>query len=212
MRVLLKFVLDCDPDAAWRALQSPTAFREVAMPWLDFRPETPGALPTVWDQDEHRMRVKALGAISVGTQAIRLDAIGAREPGVRILRDSGGGTSGLLAAVPRLDHRMAIAPDPAGPDEEGRIRTLYRDKLEIHAGALTPLAWYTLWAFWQWRGLQLRRLAPTWAYDPPPAADHPEATARDHPESTARDHPESTARDHPESTARDHPESTEDTR
>jgi hypothetical protein len=167
MRVLLKFVLDCDPDAAWRALQSPTAFREVAMPWVDIRPEEPGELPTVWGIEEHRVRVRALGAVTVGTQAIRLNVVGAREPGVRILRDSGGGKSGLLAAIPHLDHRMAIAPDPAGPDAEGRIRTLYRDKLEVHAGVLTPVAWYTLWAFWQWRGLQLRRLAPTWAYDPP---------------------------------------------
>ncbi|HEV7812538.1 MAG TPA: hypothetical protein VGO99_06185 [Leifsonia sp.] len=173
MRVLLKFVLDCDPDAAWRALQSPTAFREVAMPWVDVRPERPGELPTVWGTDEYRVRVRALGAIAVGTQAIRLNAVGSREPGVRILRDSGGGESGLLAAIPHLDHQMAIAPDPAGPDSEGRIRTLYRDKLEVHAGVLTPIAWYTLWAFWQWRGRQLRRLAPTWAYDPPP----PEAAA-----------------------------------
>jgi hypothetical protein len=131
----------------------------------------------VWGTEEYRVSVRALGAFSVGTQAIRLNAIGAREPGVRILRDSGGGTSGLLAAIPHLDHQMAIAPDPAGPDAEGRTRTLYRDKLEVHAGLLTPLAWYTLWAFWQWRGLQLRRLAPTWAYDPPPPEPAPAAAA-----------------------------------
>jgi hypothetical protein len=168
MRVLLKFVLDCDPDAAWRALQSPTAFREVAMPWLDFRPEHPADLPTVWGDAQYDLRVKALGAVTVGTQAIRLTRTGAREPGVRILRDSGGGTGGLLSALPHLDHRMAVSPDPAGPDSEGRIRTLYRDKLEVHAGVLTPFAWYTLWLFWQWRGLRLRQLAPTWSYDPPP--------------------------------------------
>jgi hypothetical protein len=167
MRVLLKFILDCDPDAAWRALQSPTAFREVALPWLDFRSDDPGGFPTVWGDDEHRVRVRALGAVTVGTQAIRLTTGGAREPGVRILRDTGGGTGGLLSAIPQLDHRMAIAPDPAGPDADGRVRTLYRDQLIVRAGLLTPLAWYTLWAFWQWRGLRLRQLAPTWAYDPP---------------------------------------------
>lgn len=173
MRVLLKFVLDCDPDAAWRALHSPTAFREVALPWLDFRSDEPAGLPTRWDDREYHVGVRALGAISVGTQAIRLSSLGTREPGVRILRDSGGGTSGLLAALPRLDHRMAIAPDPAGPDDEGRTRTLYRDQLIVRAGALTPIAWYTLWAFWQWRGMRLRQLAPTWAYDPPPPEADP---------------------------------------
>jgi hypothetical protein len=168
MRVLLKLILDCDPDAAWRALQSPTAFREVAMPWLDFRSDEPAGFPTTWGS-EHRVRVKALGAFTVGTQAIRLDTLRStdpREAGTRILHDSGGGTGGALAAIPRLDHRMAIAPDPAGPDENGRVRTLYRDQLIVRAGALTPFAWYAFWAFWQWRGVRLRRLAPTWAYDP----------------------------------------------
>jgi hypothetical protein len=76
----------------------------------------------------------------------------------------------VLSAIPHLDHRMAIAPDPAGPDADGRLRTLYRDQLIVRAGVLTPVAWYTLWAFWQWRGHRLRRLAPTWAYDPPAAS------------------------------------------
>lgn len=169
MRVLLKLTLDCDPDAAWRALQSPTAFREVALPWLDFRSVEPGGFPTVWTTDEHVVRVRALGAFTVGTQAIRLDTIrpaDPREAGTRILRDSGGGVGGLLTALPRLDHRMAIAPHPAGPDRDGRLRTLYRDRLIVRAGALTPVAWYGLWAFWQWRGVRLRQLAPGWAYDP----------------------------------------------
>ncbi|WP_223227641.1 hypothetical protein [Leifsonia xyli] len=61
---------------------------------------------------------------------------------------------------------MAIAPDPAVPSADGRQRTLYRDRLIVRAGALTPVVWYGLWAFWQWRGGRLRRLAPNWAYDP----------------------------------------------
>lgn len=181
MRVLLKFLLDCDPSAAWRALQSPTAFREVALPWLDFRSDEVAGFPTVWAEGEHRVRVTALGAFTVGTQAIRLSSERRTEPDgdtpVRILRDTGGGRSGALAALPHLDHRMAIAPDPAGPDADGRLRTLYRDQLIVKAGVLTPVAWYTLWAFWQWRGMRLRQLAPTWAYDPLPS-EEPETTER----------------------------------
>lgn len=170
VRVLLKLVLDCDPDAVWRALHSPTALRQVAMPWVDFRSDEPAGFPTAWDMAEHRVSVRALGAFTVGTQAIRLDALRStdpRESATRILRDSGGGTGGLLAAMPHLDHRMAVAPDPAGPGPDGRLRTLYRDRLIVRAGLVTPLAWYALWAFWQWRGVRLRQLAPTWAYDPP---------------------------------------------
>jgi hypothetical protein len=115
------------------------------------------------------VKVRPFGAFTVGTQAIRLDTLRStdpRESETRILRDSGGGTGGVLAALPHLDHRMAIAPDPAGPGPDGRLRTLYRDQLIVRAGVLTPFAWYALWAFWQWRGRRLRQLAPTWAYDP----------------------------------------------
>ena len=38
-------------------------------------------------------------------------------------------------------------------------------------GALDLVAWYPTWAFWQWRGLRLRQLAPTWSFDPPGTAD-----------------------------------------
>ena len=183
VRVLLKLILDCDPDAAWRALQSPTAFREVALPWVDFRSDEPAGFPTVWDSAEHRVTVRALGAFTVGTQAIRLDTLRSADPrerATRILRDSGGGTGGALSVIPHLDHRMAVAPDPAGPGADGRLRTLYRDRLVVRAGVLTPLAWYGLWAFWQWRGVRLRRLAPSWAYDPPTpesASPDPDAPA-----------------------------------
>ena len=101
VRVLLKLILDCDPDAAWRALHSPTAFREVAMPWVDFRSDEPAGFPTVWDGAEHRVSVRALGAFTVGTQAIRLDTLRSTDPrerATRILRDSGGGVGGVLSA------------------------------------------------------------------------------------------------------------------
>jgi hypothetical protein len=166
MRVLLKLILDCDPDAAWRALQSPTSFREVSFPWADFSSLEPDGFPTVWSAGVHPVQVRALRAVSVGRQEIDISFPGSTVPGVRMLRDSGGGRSGILSVIPKLDHRMAVSPDPAGPDSEGRTRTLYRDQLIVKAGILTPAAWYSLWAFWQWRGLRLRQLAPTWAYDP----------------------------------------------
>jgi len=49
---------------------------------------------------------------------------------------------------------MAVA---AGPNPG---TTLFRDRLEFSAGALTPLVWLALWAFWQWRGRRLMQLAP----------------------------------------------------
>jgi hypothetical protein len=46
-------------------------------------------------------------------------------------------------------HRMAVTEQPNG-------RTLYRDRLDVSAGILTPLIWISLWVFWQWRALRLR--------------------------------------------------------
>ena len=167
MRVLLKLVLDCDPDAAWDAIRSPAVFREVSAPFTTFESLEQGGFPERWSAGEHRVRVKALGVVEVGEQVIGVswpDASSASATGggasrasatVRIMRDSGGGVSGPLALVTSWDHRMAISRAPGGG-------TLYRDQLTFSAGALTLALWPVYWAFWQWRGIRLRQLAPTW--------------------------------------------------
>ena len=50
MIVMLKVVLDCDPDAAWHALRSPAALREVVSPWLDFASLEPQGFPDAVNQ------------------------------------------------------------------------------------------------------------------------------------------------------------------
>jgi hypothetical protein len=174
MRVLLKLILDCDPDAAWRAIRSPTVMREVVFPWLDFDSLEPNGFPLVWEGGDHLSRVLALDAVPVGTQNLALSFMPTPVAGVRMLRDTGGGRSGLMRVLSRLDHRMAISADPAGPGPDGTLKTLYRDQLIVRAGLLTPALWYSAWAFWQWRGIRLRQLAPTWAYDPPPEPENPD--------------------------------------
>jgi hypothetical protein len=167
MRVLLKLVLDCDPDAAWRAIRSPAVLREISSPLFTLESLEPHGFPTVWEPGEHPVRIRGGGLIPLGTQRISLTFDESRHDGVRIMRDAGGSASGARAAVTGWDHRLAISADPAGPDAAGHTKTLYRDQLRISAGALTPALWYGVWAFWQWRGLRMRQLAPTWAYDPP---------------------------------------------
>jgi len=167
MRVLLKFILDCDPDAAWRAIRSPAVLREVSSPLVTIDSLEPDGFPTIWEPGEHPVRMRGGGLIPFGGQTISISFDDARADGVRIMRDGGGHPSGALAATTTWEHRLAIAPDPAGPDTDGRIRTLYRDQLRISAGALTPALWYGLWTFWQWRGRRMRQLAPGWAFDPP---------------------------------------------
>jgi len=163
MRVLLKLILDCDPDAAWRAIRSPAVLREVSSPLFLLESLEPDGFPTVWEPGAHPVCVRGGGIVPLCTQDIRLDFDDHRPDGVRIMRDTGG----IRGVTARWDHRLAIAPDPAGPDTDGRTRTLYRDRLLVSAGLVTPALWYGLWAFWQWRGIRMRALAPSWAFDPP---------------------------------------------
>ncbi|MBM7471296.1 hypothetical protein [Subtercola frigoramans] len=161
MKVMLKLILDCEPDAAWRALQSPAVFREVSAPLLTMKSLEPGGFAPTWPEGKNRVEIDALGLFPLGRQIIDIDRSRTQHPGVRIVRDKGRGVTGALRLATVWDHRMAVAADPAGTG-----KTLYRDRLVIGAGPMTPALWASLWAFWQLRGIRLRELAPTWAFDP----------------------------------------------
>ena len=170
MRVLLKLTLDCTPDAAWRALRSPAVLREVVAPWLDFSSLEQEGLPTIWPEGPHKVLALAFRRFPAGEELVDVSYPGGLPTGVRMLRDGGGALTGPLALFDRWDHRMAVSALPDG-------RTLYRDQLLARAGALDVVAWYPTWAFWQWRGMRLRQLAPTWSFDPPGTADAAAADA-----------------------------------
>ena len=172
MRILLKLTLDCDADAAWRALHSPRAVAELYGPFVGLEPMAAGGLPTRLEPGADvpvRMMLgsSVLGTtVPLGSQLIHVsdryvdDASGA----VRILRDSGIPLTGPLASLDVWDHQMAVVADPSDP-----AKTLWRERLVI-GGAAAPVLWPVLWSVWQWRALRLRQVAPTWAHDPEPPA------------------------------------------
>jgi hypothetical protein len=154
MRVLLKFELDCTPDAALSALLDPSVFRAVSAPFTTFESLEPGGFPHVWTPGAHRLLGKAFSVVPIGEQIVDLTVI--ERPGsVRIVRDSGSGVSGALAVLTGWQHSMAVSPLPGG-------RTFYRDQLVFGAGLLSVPAWFGLWAFWQWRGARIRSLSKGW--------------------------------------------------
>jgi len=176
VRILLKFTIDCDPDAAWRALHSPRAVAEIYGPFVDMQPLAP--MPTSWSPgDDVAVGLFFGGLIPMGSQLIAASDRTVAEPrgDVRIFRDSGMPLTGPLATLDVWDHQMAVSPAPGEPG-----KTLWRDRLVI-GGRAAPALWPVLWATWQWRGARIRALAPTWAHDPEPAdpetAD-PDATER----------------------------------
>ncbi|MFT3798119.1 hypothetical protein [Microbacterium sp.] len=169
MRIMLKLVLDCDADAAWRALHSPRVVADLYGPILDLEPMAAGGMPATLDRGaDIPVRLRLGGAasgvargVTLGSQLIHISERTASDDGeVRILRDSGIPLTGPLAALDVWDHQMAVAPAPGDP-----ARTLWRERLVIGGAAALPL-WPVLWTTWQWRGARLRALAPTWAYDP----------------------------------------------
>lgn len=153
MRVLLKLVLDCEPDAAWRAIRSPGVLGEVSAPLTVFESLEASGFPELWEAGDHPVRVRAFGILPLGDQVIGISF--PELPGVRAMRDTGRGLDGPLALVTEWQHTLTVAPYPGG-------RTLYRDQLKFSAGPLTLLMWPLYWAFWQWRAIGMKRLAPGW--------------------------------------------------
>ena len=154
MHVLLKTVLDCPPDAAWRAIRSPEVFRAVSGPLMRFDSLEPEGFPAAWTQGEHPVTARAAGLIPVGEQVI--DLTFTQKGDVRLVHDTGAPTSGPLSIVSYWHHTMAVSPAEGG-------KTLFRDRLLFDAEPLSLAIWPGVWALWQWRQLQLKRLAPGWA-------------------------------------------------
>ncbi len=167
MRILLKLVVDCDADAAWRALHSPRAVAELYGPFLELRPMAVEGLPTSLTPGTDMPVSLTAAGLPFGQQLIHASdryVEDSRGP-VRILRDSGIPLTGPLASLDVWDHHMAVSPAPGDP-----ARTLWRDRLVI-GGAAAPVLWPVLWTVWQWRAARIRAMAPTWAHDPAPAVE-----------------------------------------
>ncbi|GAA2002059.1 hypothetical protein [Microbacterium ulmi] len=165
MRILLKLVVDCDADAAWRALHSPRAVAELYGPLVDLSPLESRGLPTTWEPGaDVPVQLSVGGLVPLGRQLIHVSEIrtaDAHGP-VRVFRDSGIPLTGPLASLDVWDHQMAVSPAPGDP-----ARTLWRERLVI-GGPTAAALWPVLWSTWQWRGARIAALAPTWAHDPEP--------------------------------------------
>ncbi|WP_292831694.1 hypothetical protein [Microbacterium sp.] len=163
MRILLKLVIDCDADAAWRAVHSPRAVAELYGPLMDLSPLDAHGLPPTWEPGgDVPVQLTLAGIMPMGRQLIHFSERTAQDANgsVRIFRDSGIPLTGPLANLDVWDHQMAISPAPGDP-----TKTLWRDRLTI-GGPAAIIAWPMLWATWQWRAARIRAMAPTWAHDP----------------------------------------------
>lgn len=155
----LKLTLDCPPDVAADALANPQVMVAVTRPLLVYRSEEPGGFPRRWDTEPREVSARMFGLFSLGRTHVHLRFYEVAH--ARVQEDTGEGIDGTFALL-TIRHRMAVS---VAPTVEGALNheTLLRDRIEFHAGVLTPLLWPGLWLTWQWRGLRMRKLAPTWA-------------------------------------------------
>lgn len=155
MNIFLRLTLDCTPDAAWRAIAKPDVFREVSSPLMRITSKKPSVFPDVWTGDApHTVNLYMFGIIPMGTQSIDVHFT-ERPGGVRMMIDSGKPLSGPMTIIKNWDHRMAVSAAPGN-------KTLFRDRLVVRAGLLTPIVWLGLSIFWQFRGAKLTRSAKKW--------------------------------------------------
>lgn len=155
MNVFLRLTLDCEPDAAWRAIANPAVFTAVSSPLMKISSKEQGGFPEAWVGDgPHEVSMRLFGIIPLGRQLVDI-SFTHRPGGVRMMVDSGKPLSGPLCVVTSWDHRMAVS-------DTGDRKTLYRDRLVVKAGLLTPVVFVGMWSFWQYRALKLKRLARTW--------------------------------------------------
>jgi hypothetical protein len=156
MNIFLRLTLDCEPDDAWNAITRPDVFRAVSSPLLKMTSLEPDGFPQNWLGDgPHRIKISMFGIIPMGTQTIDV-RFTSRPGGVRMMIDAGETLSGPLTVTRDWDHRMAISA-------AGSQKTLYRDRLVVKAGLLTPFVWFGMWTFWQYRARRLMTLARTWS-------------------------------------------------
>lgn len=155
MKVFLRLSLPCTADAAWNALRSPRVFKQVMKPLFTVKSLEPGGLPDQWSQDDdHLVALRLFGVIPLGTQTIDV-AFTERPGGVRMLIDTGHARTGPMRFIKDWDHRMAVSSRSDG-------RTLYRDRLIVRAGVLTPFVWIGMWLMWQHRAKKIKQLAKKW--------------------------------------------------
>jgi hypothetical protein len=140
MKVDLSTVLACPVDKAWAALQTSALLQHVAWPLARIAPAGTAPLPERWAPGMTvQCRPYIFGFIPIGLRTLHFERIDADKHEWQT-RESD-------PLVRRWDHLISISADKNG-------RTVYRDQIDIDAGAITVLVW--AWAGWFYRHRQRR--------------------------------------------------------
>ncbi len=143
MRIELSCRLPRSPDWVWERVQKSETLHYVAAPWVRFKPKA-GRFPDRWTTGNHESTLWLLGVLPLGPQTISIEFPDDAAP--MVLRDNG---HGLMAKT--WDHWIFVAADGGG--------TRYTDRVDVHAGVLTPFVALFARLFYAHRQRQWRALA-----------------------------------------------------
>lgn len=149
MRVEITTTLDVTPQRAWHEVRTTRLLRYIVSPLVKFEPIEPRVFPTEWQEQKYLVNMKLLGFMPFGKHYINISIPVQREaPGQHTyqIRDNGYGD-----VVKKWDHLITIKEMTDG-------RTLYTDRVEIQAGALTLFVWLFANVFYRYRQHNWRKL------------------------------------------------------
>ena len=152
MLVDVSTYLPCKPEQAISHAGTTRLLQHVAAPLIKMRPIQPSQLPEIWSEGTYWVFMYLFGFIPFGKQAM---VVSFPECGQAFcVRDNGYGTF-----MRTWDHVVTIEKSGDG--------TLYRDRLTVKAGILTPLVWGFAQIFYRHRQRRWRNLvARSFNYPP----------------------------------------------
>ena len=144
MRVDVSTFLPCDLDQAIAQVRKPKILQFIAAPLVRFTPVSAARFPDSWPEGTFWVRLHLFGLIPLGKQAIVI-SMPPTKTGFA-LRDDGHSR-----LIKTWDHLITIEPHANG--------SLYRDRVEVKAGVLTPFVWLFAQVFYRHRQRRWRKLA-----------------------------------------------------
>ena len=144
MLVDVSTYLPCAPEQAIRHVRSSWLLQYVAEPLLKLVPKEPSQLPATWSEGTYWVYMRLFGFVPFGKQAIVISF--PEHKGGFSVRDNGYGS-----LTRKWDHVVTVEASGNG--------TLYRDRVTIEAGILTPLVWGFAQIFYRHRQRRWRELA-----------------------------------------------------
>lgn len=143
MLVDVSTYLPCRPEQAIHHACTSRLLQYVADPLLKLVPKEPSRLPETWSEGTYRVSMYLFGFLPFGAQAVVISFPESKN--AFCVRDNGYGSR-----IRKWDHFVTI--------EQAGDGTLYRDRVTIEAGILTPFVWALAQVFYRHRQRRWRRL------------------------------------------------------